>query len=476
MSMASSSGPVRVRFAPSPTGHLHIGGLRAALFNLLFARHHKGTFLIRIEDTDVERSKPVYVDSIISSLEWVGIDSDEPLVFQMQRFQEYHAVIQKLLDEGKVYRCFCSSHDVEERQGPDGQEFAKYDGLCSTRTPQEDDLKKSFVIRFRIPDVQEITFNDLIRGTITIARDQLDDFIIARSDGQPMYNFVVVVDDAQMKISHVIRGEEHIPNTPKQILLYQACGYDLPQFAHLPLILGPSGHKLSKRDAATSVLEYRRDGYLAPAVLNYLARLGWSHGDQEVFTMQEMIDYFSLDQVGKKGSIFDQKKLEWLNSVYLKNMADEDILNVIIKDVCPSVVEDLHDWLHPQLIAAIALYKGRVKTVRELVDQLLLVHNGPANLYDAESVTTWLTPTAQAHLPHLQKTLEDVSDFSVETVSEALKKLCAQLDVKIVVLAQPIRIALTGSSSSPGVYELLTLVGKERSIERLNQLRKFLER
>ena len=306
----SNTQHVRVRFAPSPTGHLHIGGLRAAIFNWLFARHHKGTFLLRIEDTDRERSKQEYTDAILDAFAWMGITSDEPLIIQSERINAHIVVIKKLLEEGKAYRCYCSQEEVLQRHVDAGGDahFVKYDGKCRFQTSQ--DRVGEHVVRFAIPSsVQHISFDDMIRGPITVASDELDDFIIARSDYSPMYNFVVVVDDAFMKITHVIRGEDHISNTPKQILLYQACGYEIPQFAHAPNILGPSGKKLSKREAAASVLEYRTMGYLPQALCNYLVRLGWSHGDQEVFSEQELIACFSLDAVGKKDQFLIKKSL-----------------------------------------------------------------------------------------------------------------------------------------------------------------------
>src|ERR1700733_99493 len=304
-SRMSVPGSVRVRFAPSPTGHLHIGGMRSAIFNWLFARHNNGSFLLRIEDTDRERSKQEYTDSILASFAWMRIDWDEPVVIQSERAKRHQEVAQKLYAQGKAYYCICTPEQVQDRlaaQSGFDINFMKYDGLCRNASHTKGAL------RFKIPDdITEVTFHDLIRDTITIGIDQLDDFILVRSDGTPMYNFVVVVDDADMKISHVIRGEEHIANTPKQILLYQACGFPLPYFAHLPMILGPDGNKLSKRDAATGVFEYKQLGYIPDPLFNYLVRLGWSHGDQEIFTREEVIQFFDLAHVGKKGAIFDQQ-------------------------------------------------------------------------------------------------------------------------------------------------------------------------
>ena len=317
---------VHVRFAPSPTGHLHIGGLRTAIFNWLFARHNNGAFLVRIEDTDKERSKPEYEHSILESLSWMGITTDEPITIQSARDAEHKKLIEKLIDEGKAYKCYCSLEDLVARLGY--QEHQKYDGFCKTHTP--DDPSKPYVVRFAVPrDKPTISFNDLIRGTVTFDFDQFDDFIIARSDSAPTYNFVVVVDDEDMNITHVIRGEDHISNTPKQIMLYHALGYQLPIFAHIPLILGPAGNRLSKRDAATSVLQYKQAGYLPAAFFNYLVRLGVAHGDQEVFSKEELVSLFKVKEVGKKSTIFDIQKLTWLNGVYIRKASPTNLLLAI---------------------------------------------------------------------------------------------------------------------------------------------------
>ena len=343
-----------------------------------------------------------------------------------------------------------------------------YDKHCRDRESTESE--KPFVVRFKVPDNQKtISFNDLIRGTISFDVDQFDDFIIARSDGSPIYNLVVVVDDAHMQITHVVRGEDHISNTPKQIMLYRACGFPVPEFAHLPLILGPSGDKLSKRDAATAVLDYKKNGYLPDALFNYLVRLGWSHGDQEIFTKQELIDYFSLDHVGKKGAIFDPEKLNWLNGVYIREMDDSDLLNRIFADVLPDVKDKLSSWEQENILQLIGLYKDRVKTLKELADHLVLVHDGP-QVFDPASVKKWITPETKKYLEELLKTVESVESFSESNVSNAIKGLCKQLEIKLVALAQPIRIALTGTSASPGIFALLALVGKQESVKRLSAL------
>ena len=469
----SGQNNVRVRFAPSPTGHLHIGSVRAAMFNLLFARHHGGSFLLRVEDTDTARSKQEYTDSIMEALAWCGIDYDETPVIQSSRIVEHKKMVATLVNDGKAYRCYCTPEEIIERQkARDGYNdlFSMYDGACRKRQVSDKDEKKSFVVRFKVPREQKsISFDDCIRGQISIDIDQFDDFIIARSDGTPMYNLVVVIDDAFMKISHVIRGEDHISNTPKQIMLYRACGFDIPKFAHLPLILGPSGDRLSKRDAATSVLDYKKDGYLPAALFNYLVRLGWSHGDQEIFTRQELVSYFSLEKVGKKGAIFDPAKLLWLNGVYLRRMESSAIERCIVKDIDPKLMNKLSNWTSAQRATLIDLYKERVKTLKDLAQQLLVLHNGPRD-FDDKAIKKWIKPETKEHLERLVAVLEKTESFTHDDLAHAIKALCKDLSIKLVALAQPIRIALTGTSASPGIFVLLEIVGKKEVVNRLTAL------
>lgn len=462
---------IRVRFAPSPTGHLHIGGLRTALFNWLFARHNKGVFLLRIEDTDFERSKPEFTTSILESLSWAGIESDEPLVTQSQRMPMYRQMVDKLLKEGKAYRCFCAPSGVGETA--DG--YTKYAGTCRNLSPKEQDLSKPSAVRIKIPDdLKQIGFDDLIRGPIIFDRDQFDDFIIARSDGIPIYNFVVVVDDAQMQISHIIRGEDHISNTPKQIILYQAFDFKTPYFAHVPLILGPTGARLSKRDAATAVTDYKKNGYLADALCNYLVRLGWSHGDQEVFTRQEMINYFSLDAIGKKGAIFDQNKLDWMNGIYIRNASPHDLLDYIVRDVEPPVRNYLAGWSEEKIEHAITLYQERVKTLKELVQELRILHDGQKAV-NAEDQKKWVGPETARQLGDLLQRLKALPVFDIDLVSSQAKEVAAHANIKMVALAQPLRLALIGKSSGPGVFEMLTFLGKDESCKRIADFIKSLQ-
>lgn len=460
---------VRVRFAPSPTGHLHIGGLRSALFNFLFARHHNGVFLLRIEDTDLERSKQEYTDSIMGSLAWTNIQPDEPVVIQSSRIKEHQALMQDLLARDKVYRCYCTPEEVISRIKGHGTDefFVHYDGNCRQYIGAV--LDKPFVYRFKLPDREEITFQDLIRGTVTYPMKQLDDFIIARSDGTPMYNFVVVADDAFMRITHVLRGEEHLANTPKQLLLYEACGFTPPQFGHIPLILGPSGDKLSKRDGATSVLEYKNEGYLPDALVNYLVRLGWAHGDQEVFTRDELVDYFTLDAVGKKGAIFDPEKLKWMNSVYMREQSAQQLFAHIKRDVFSNIDQELAGWDAPRIEAAINLYLDRVHTLKELGQSIIALHHGPEK-YDEKSLSQWVNRETVTSLEQIIVLLESNNEWSKELITEELKLYAKKTGHKLVNLLQPLRIALIGSDSGPGVFEILSLLGKHESIKRIQLL------
>jgi glutamyl-tRNA synthetase len=464
---------VRVRFAPSPTGHLHIGGLRAALFNWLFARSCKGSFLIRIEDTDYERSTKEYQQSIIDSFSWSGIESDEPLVIQSERAPEHIRAAYQLVAQGKAYICICSSQELETRLGTNaaqGTGYTRYDGACRDKKYNQNELKQPFVIRFKIPDnVQTIVFKDLIRGEISFDPAILDDFIIVRSGNLPMYNFVVVLDDAFMGITHVIRGEDHISNTPKQILLYHALGYTLPEFGHLPLILGPDGARLSKRDAATSVLDYKKNGFLAQALINYLARLGWSSGDQEIFTLQELINQFSLEAIGKKGAIFDIKKLEWVNSVYLKQTSGQELFKLILRDTEPQLLSRCSNWSEAQIISALELYKGRVKTLVELTEEIIPLSFAPAE-YNEKDCATWLTQSTADSLAPLFSLLETTKLWQSSQLSAVIKQYAQDYLLPLPHIAQPLRIALTGKTTSPGVFELMELIGKNEFFARIEKL------
>lgn len=458
---------LRVRYAPSPTGHLHIGSLRTSFYNWLFARHFGGAFLVRIEDTDLERSKAEYTTSILESLKWAGMEPDEPIVIQSSRIAQHKEVAEKLLEQGKLYRCYCTAEELKERLGETAAQegsYTRYDGKC--REIKEQDASKPYALRFKLPDDREtITFNDLIRGPITFDRDQLDDFIIVRSDGSPMYNFVVVVDDAFMRISHVLRGEDHISNTPKQILLYEACGYAIPEFAHFSLILGPDGHRLSKRHGATAVLDFKDRGFLAWALCTYLVRLGWSHGDQELFAKDELIEYFTLEHMHKKQAIFDNKKLEWVNGMVIRGLPAQEIRTLIERDVDSQFSSSFANWSSPVLLSMIDLYKERVRTLRELIDQLKTVHERPHTFTadpneDPAQVITYLSTINEA--------LMKQDDFSREALDALIKSMCQTFAVPMPQIAHPLRRALTGATSSPGVASLISLMGCDEVVHRIS--------
>lgn len=423
-------------------------------------------FLVRIEDTDYERSKPAYTQSILDSLAWTGIEPDEPILVQSSRLAEHQAQAAWLVAQGHAYRCVCTPEEVVKRhaQTSDGTENIKYDGFCRDRGH---DASKKHVIRLRLPDTHEpFVFEDLIRGTVTIPRDQLDDFIIIRSDGLPIYNFVVVVDDAFMQITHIIRGEDHIINTPKQIALYRAFGYAVPQFAHIPLVLGPSGQKLSKREAATAVPDYREAGYLADALVNYLVRLGWAHGDQEIFTRPELIAAFTLEAISKSGAIFDGEKLNWLNAVYIRNASDEALLSLLTQY---GVTEQSE-----RAIAAIALYKDRVHTLKELATAVGMLIHGPVSYQQTDFDA--LVASGTANTDALLEALHGIAVWNSDEIQAAIKKMAAEKNIKIALLTQPIRLALTGISSGPGAFALLGLLDKEEALKRLFTLRSSIVR
>jgi glutamyl-tRNA synthetase len=459
---------VRVRFAPSPTGHLHIGSLRTAVFNWLFARHNNGKFLIRIEDTDQERSTTEYVESILSSLQWMGIDSDEEIIFQSAQQSKQQKYLDMLFASGRAYRCFCA-----QKRSEVAGEYFKYDGNCFAILPENIDLTKPHVIRFRLPEFaqERLSFIDVVRGEVGYPFDQLDDFIIARSDGTFMYNFAVVIDDALMQISHVIRGDDHLNNTFKQILLYEALGIETPKFVHIPLILNESGSKLSKRDAAVSVTEYRKQGYLADALFNYLVRLGWSHGNDEIFSKSEMIKYFTLENVGKSGAVFDVDKLQWLNGVYIRNENPIKLVQLINRDVDPTF-ENEKLFSNQQIINIVGLYKERIKTLSELCAATYNL-SVPPKSYDVAAIEKWVSVDTKLVLIDLLVELQEIEDWTFDNISTQIKDFAKIKNLKLGQIAQPIRISLTGSTSSPSVFHLLEILEKAEVLKRINQFLEF---
>ncbi len=455
--------PIRVRFAPSPTGHLHLGSLRTALFNWLFARHTGGAFLLRIEDTDRERSRDEYTVALFESLAWAGIRPDEPVMVQSERTFVYQEVAARLLAQGKAYRCYCSPEELRERLGENAahdEGYVRYDRRCRTAALREG---VPYAIRFAVPyDRVTIDVDDLIRGMVSFPVSEIDDFIIVRSDGTPIYNFVVVVDDAAMRITHVIRAEEHLNNTPRQILLYEACGYAQPRFAHLALILGPDGTKLSKRHGATSVVDYRREGYLADALCVYLARLGWAHGDQEIFTRDELIALFSLEGINKKPAIFDQKKLAWVNSVFIKQHTASALRGLIIRDIDTEF--DSACGVEPVRIEqALTVYKERVSTLRELRDSVVaLFHQPNLDTAHVDAFAPLCVPINTALAENIVWTQQGIESLVKELV---VRQGCSLKDI-----AMPLRYAWTGSLSSPSIYAIGEILGRDEACRRFEHM------
>jgi glutamyl-tRNA synthetase len=461
---------VKVRFAPSPTGYLHIGGARTALFNWLFARHNRGVFVLRIEDTDRSRSTEEYIEAIIDGMKWLGLDWDEGPFRQTDRMEIYQRYVQRLLDEGKAYYCYCTPEELEERRQQamkDSRGVIKYDRRCldlknppSGRTP---------VVRFRMPDAGQTIINDLIKGPVSYPNEQLDDLIIMRSDGTPTYNFVVVVDDVEMGITHVIRGDDHLNNTPKQIHIYQALGFEIPRFAHIPMILGPDKTRLSKRHGATSVQAYRDTGYLPEALINYLVRLGWSHGDQEIFTREELIEKFSLEGVVRTAAVFNPEKLLWLNSQYIMNTPTERLVDLTI----PFLVKEnlLEEDSMPErawLAKAVESYKQRAKTLNELALSMRYYFTEDVE-FDEKAKNKFLAEKYLPYLKDIKEGIEDMTEFTEESLEKLFHQVVERHQTKLRHVAQPVRVALTGSTASPGIFEVIEIIGREKTLRRLQR-------
>jgi len=467
---------IRVRFAPSPTGYLHIGGVRTAIFNHLFARRRGGTFILRIEDTDRERSTQAAVDQILDSLRWLEIDIDEGPYLQSQRSELYRLHLDRLLAEGKAYRCYCAAEELsgKRKQAEAEKRTYIYDRSCRERDPNEDPDGRPFTIRFRSPDDAPESFDDLIMGRIPIDKSKLDDWILARSDGSPTYNFCVVVDDSDMRISHVIRGNDHVDNTPKQMLLYRALGYDIPRFAHMPLTHGPDGSKLSKRreeeyrkqGISVSVQEYRKMGYMPHALVNYLARLGWSHGDQEIFSRSELCDKFDLSHVGRSAGVLNPDKLRWLNAHYIKETPDPEVA-----DMLPSFLSELgiEAETDDKLLRIVVPLKERAKTMVQMAEMAVYFYRAPQE-YDQKAAKKWFKPGVETILSRARAALESVDLSKEEAIEGVFRTLSDELaDGKLGKVAQPIRLALTGATFSPSLFTVISILGRTETLARLDR-------
>lgn len=458
---------VRTRFAPSPTGFLHIGGARTALFSWAYARRHGGSFILRIEDTDVARSTPEAVQAIIDGMNWLGLAHDEGPFYQMQRMDRYKEVIGQMLKDGSAYYCYTSKEELDALRAEQEarKEKPRYDGRWrpepgKTLPPVPAGIEP--VVRFRNPTSGVVAWDDQVKGRIEISNGELDDFIIARADGTPTYNFCVVVDDWDMGITHVIRGDDHVNNTPRQINVLQALGATVPQYAHLSMILGDDGQKLSKRHGSVSVTQYDDDGYLPEAVLNYLARLGWSHGDEELFSMEQFVQWFDLDHITASAAQFNTEKLNWLNAQYIK-AADNARLAAEVKKRLQR--QEVDTTAAPDLERVIALYKERVSNLNELADE---IHPFCVTVHASEEVRAQhLTDAARAALATLDEKLSAVGEWLAPNLNAAIKETVAAHGVKMPAVAIPLRVVLLGQPQSPSIDQVLEVMGRERVLERL---------
>jgi glutamyl-tRNA synthetase len=458
---------VRVRFAPSPTGHLHVGGARTALFNWLFARHHRGVFILRIEDTDRSRSTEEYIDAILDAMRWLGLDWDEgpptPGYRQTERAEIYRAHGDRLLAQGQAFRCRCTAEtlDALRRIAQERGETFRYPGTCRDAAIPG---SVPHALRLRTPRDGQTAVEDVIHGTVAFDNAQLDDWILVRTDGTPTYNFCNVVDDVSMKITHVIRGNDHLSNTPKQVQCYEALGYPVPAFAHIPMILGADKSRLSKRHGATSVQAFRDAGILAESMVNYLARLGWSHGDQEIFTREELVREFDLAQVGKAGAVFDYTKLEWLSHHWIKQAPAERLaadLRPFLGSLGLPVPPDL-GWL----ARVVDTLKERAKTLKEMAEQATFYLRAPTAYEPQATAKFWTAGAAERYALVIKRLLAHEA-MDPESLEMLYRGMAAELSVKLVDLAQLTRIALTGKTASPPIFQVISILGKPETLARL---------
>ncbi len=451
------------RFPPSPTGDLHIGGVRTAIYSWLHARQNDGTFILRIEDTDLERSTPESVQAILDGMQWLELDYDEGPYYQTKRFDRYKEIVQKLLDTGHAYHCYCSPEEVDvmrEEQRAKGLK-PRYDGRCRHRT--EPLAGVSPVVRFKNPLEGDVVIADLVKGPITISNTELDDLIIARSDGVPTYNLTVVVDDLDMNMTHVIRGDDHINNTPRQINIMRALGAEIPKFAHVPMILGEDGKRLSKRHGAVSVMQYRDEGFLPEALLNYLIRLGWSHGDQELFTRAEMLEFFRIEDVNRAASTFNTDKLLWINHETIKAMPAEELVKKSAWHFSQSGIDITAE---EKAIDVLELLKERSKTLVELVQQAQFFFKDITE-YDAGAVKKHIKTASPGIVSELLQRFSALSDWQPEALHQVVQSTVDDLEVGFAKVAQPIRVAVTGNTQSPAIDQTLAVLGRELTLQRL---------
>ncbi len=463
---------IKTRFAPSPTGYLHIGGVRTALFSWLYARRNGGRFVLRIEDTDRARSTEESVNAILEGMSWLGLDYDEGPFYQTHRLARYQEVIQQLLDSGHAYYCYATKEELDqlrEEQKARGEK-PRYDGRYRDfiGTPPEG---VDPVVRFKNPLEGEVVIDDLVKGRVVIQNSELDDLIIARSDGMPTYNLTVVVDDWDMGITHVIRGDDHLNNTPRQINILKALGAPIPQYAHIPMVLGEDGSRLSKRHGAVSVLQYKEEGYLPEALLNYLVRLGWSHGDQEIFTLDEMIELFSLEAVNNAPSTFNPEKCLWVNQQHIQRSSGAHLA----RHLAPFMEQRGCDLSRgPELAQVAELLKERSRTLVEMADQAVYFYRD-FDQFDEAAAKKYLRPVAEAPLRHLREKLAALESWTAEAIHEVIQATAAELEVGMGKVGMPLRVAITGQGQSPSIDAVAALLGRDKVLARLDRALAFIE-
>lgn len=458
---------VCTRFAPSPTGYLHIGGARTALFSWLYARHHGGEFVLRIEDTDLERSTVESVNAILEGMSWLGLVYDRGPFYQTQHFPRYREVIQQLLDSGHAYHCYCTREELETMRTEQmaRKEKPRYDGRCRHRTEPREGVKP--VVRFRTPEAGVTLVDDLVRGRVAVSNAELDDLIIARSDGSPTYNLTVVVDDMDMNITHVIRGDDHLNNTPRQINILRALGREPPRYGHLPMILGPDGTKLSKRHGAVSVMQYRDEGYLPEALLNYLVRLGWSHGDQEIFSLDEMVRLFDIADVNQSASAINPDKLLWLNQHYIRTLDPDHVARELSWHFGQIGIDPSQG---PEPREVVLAQRERCKTLREMAEASVFCYRDISQ-YDEKAFSKNLNVAALPVLDALHDGFRALGAWEREALHDVVVRTMEVLNLKLGKVAQPLRVALTGSTASPSIEDTLVLIGRERTLARIEHAR-----
>ncbi len=456
---------VVTRFAPSPTGYLHIGGARTALYCWLHAKKHQGEFVLRVEDTDRERSTDEAVQAIIDGMNWLGLEHTQGPIYQTHRFDRYREVTEQLLADGKAYRCYCSRERLEalREEQMAKKEKPRYDGKCRHLSDTEQDTSQPHVIRFKNPEEGSVKWQDAVKGEIEFSNRELDDLIIARTDGTPTYNFTVVVDDWDMKITQVIRGDDHVNNTPRQINIFKALGVEAPEYAHVPMILGDDGKKLSKRHGAVSVMQFRDDGYLREAVLNYLVRLGWSHGDQEVFSIDEMIQLFDIHDINKAASAFNTEKLNWLNQHYMKSLPTERVKQALQWHLDKHQI-DLSQG--PAIEELIPVFADRVQTLEQFAESVGYFYQDFTE-FEEKAAKKHLRPVAKEPLMTIKQRLNELSEWTPEAIQAAIDGTAESLQIGMGKVGMPLRVAVTGGGQSPNLDLTVYWVGKERALERI---------